>query len=244
MDTVVGVIRVAQAAAAAPVIRVLVVDDDPLVRMGLRMVLDGAGGIAVVAEGADGTEAVALAAEHAPDLILLDIRMPVMDGLAATVALHALPLPPKVVILTTFNPDEYVLAALRAGAAGFLLKDTPPADIITAVRRVAAGEPVLSPAVTHQVITRATAPAPAPRPDPGRTSARERLRTLAPREHEVALAVAQGRTNAEIAAALYLSVPTVKSHVSAAMAKLGLTNRVQIAILVHEADLGHPPRTA
>lgn len=223
-------------------IRVLLADDDPLVRMGLRLMFGSVDDILIVAEAADGEEAARLCREHAPDVVLLDIRMPVMDGLAATQALRALPAPPAIVILTTFNPDEYVVRALRSGAAGFLLKDTPPADIMAAVRRVAAGEPVLSPAVTQQLIARVA--------DPGgeggtradsRTLARARLERLAAREYDVALAVGQGLTNAEIAAELYMSVPTVKAHVSSILAKLDVTNRVQVALIVHDAGPERPP---
>ncbi|MET9611008.1 response regulator transcription factor [Streptomyces sp. NPDC006512] len=214
-------------------IRVLLADDDPLVRMGLQLMFGGVEDIAVVAEAADGEQALARVAEHAPDVVLLDIRMPVMDGLAATLALRALPDPPAIVILTTFNPDEYVVRALSAGAAGFLLKDTPPTDIVAAVRRVAAGEPVLSPAVTQQLIARVAAPA--TEPARARTQARDRLARLAARERDVALAIGQGRTNAEIAARLYMSLPTVKAHVSSILTKLEVTNRVQVALIVHDA---------
>ncbi|MFD9406454.1 response regulator [Streptomyces sp. NPDC059989] len=220
-------------------IRVLLADDDPLVRMGLRLMFGSVDDITIVAEAADGEQAVALAREHAPDVVLLDIRMPVLDGLAATPVLLALPKSPAIVILTTFNPDEYVVRALRAGAAGFLLKDTPPTEIAAAVRRVAAGEPVLSPAVTQQLIARVAAPA-EPATD-SRAAARARLERLAAREYDVALAVGEGRTNAEIAARLYMSVPTVKAHVSSILAKLNVTNRVQVALIVHDAKgLGRP----
>lgn len=220
------------------VIRVLLADDDALVRMGLRLMFGGVEDVTVVAEAADGEQAIGLVAEHAPDVVLLDIRMPVMDGLAATQALRGLPDPPAIVILTTFNPDEYVVRALSAGAAGFLLKDTPPADIVAAVRRVAAGEPVLSPAVTQQLIARVAAPA--AEPAGARARARLRLARLAARERDVALAVGQGRTNAEIAARLYMSLPTVKAHVSSILTKLEVSNRVQIALIVHDA--GPPDR--
>ncbi|MGW6708213.1 response regulator [Streptomyces sp. NPDC054956] len=219
-------------------IRVLLADDDPLVRMGLRVMFGSVDDITIVGEAADGEQAVAQAGEHAPDVVLLDIRMPVMDGLAATRLLRGLAKPPAIVILTTFNPDEYVLRALSSGAAGFLLKDTPPTDIVAAVRRVAAGEPVLSPAVTQQLIARVAAP-PTEAAD-SRTRARARLSRLAPREYDVALAVGQGRTNAEIATRLYMSVPTVKAHVSSILAKLDVTNRVQVALIVHDAEPGAP----
>jgi DNA-binding NarL/FixJ family response regulator len=216
-----------------PPVGVLIVDDDPLVRAGLAMMLGGASGIRVVAEAGDGTQALALVDRHAPDVVLMDIRMPVMDGLAATEALRARRRAPEVIVLTTFDADEHVLRALRAGAAGFVLKDTPPAEIVAAVRRVAAGQPVLSPAVTRRLIARVAGSD----QDRRRAAARERLGLLNDREHEVALAVSRGRSNAEIAAVLYLSVPTVKTHVSAILAKLGLNNRVQVALLVHDAGL-------
>ncbi|MFG3349938.1 response regulator [Streptomyces sp. NPDC048018] len=224
-------------------IRLIVVDDDPLVRAGLSFMLGGAEDIEIVGEGADGGEVPELVDRLAPDVVLMDIRMPTVDGLTATERLRARPGAPEVVVLTTFHVDEQVLRALRAGAAGFVLKDTPPAEIVAAVRRVAAGDPVLSPAVTRQLMTHVAGQedragrSAAPRQQPRRAAADARLARLAEREREVALAVGQGRSNAEIAAALYLSVPTVKTHVSRILAKLGLNNRVQIALLVHDAGL-------
>ncbi|WP_406313283.1 response regulator transcription factor [Streptosporangium sp. NBC_01639] len=212
---------------------VLIVDDDPLVRAGLAMMLGGAPDIRVVAEAGDGTEALSLVDRYAPDVVLMDIRMPAMDGLTATETLRARGHAPEVVVLTTFDADEHVLRALRAGAAGFLLKDTPPEEIVTAVRRVARGHPVLSPAVTRRLIARVAGTD----HDRRRAHARDRLALLNDREREVALAVGQARSNADIAATLYLSVPTVKTHVSGILAKLDLNNRVQIALLVHDAGL-------
>ena len=163
----------------------------------------------------------------------MDIRMPRVDGLAATKALHARSDPPHVIVLTTFDADEHVVEALAAGADGFLLKDTPPAQIVAAIRTVAAGDPMLSPSVTRTLIRRLRDDA-----DDGRVeSAERRLALLTEREHEVALAVGRGLSNAEIAAELHLSVPTVKAHVSRLFEKLGTTNRVQIAICVHDAGL-------
>jgi DNA-binding NarL/FixJ family response regulator len=214
-------------------IDVLIVDDDPLVRAGLAMMLGGAPDIRVVAEAGDGNQVLALVDRFAPDVVLMDIRMPAMDGLAATEVLRARRDAPQVIILTTFDADEHVLRALRAGAAGFVLKDTPPAEIVTAVRRVADGQPVLSPVVTRRLIARVAGSD----HDRRRAAAGERLALLNDREREVAVAVGQGRSNAEIGAALYLSVPTVKTHVSSMLAKLGLNNRVQIALLVHDAGL-------
>ncbi|MEU4076320.1 DNA-binding response regulator [Streptomyces venezuelae] len=214
-------------------IRLLIVDDDPLVRAGLTLMLGGAEGLEIVGEGADGGEVPELVARYAPDVVLMDIRMPQVDGLTATERLRGTPGAPEVVVLTTFHADEQVLRALRAGAAGFVLKDTPPAEIVAAVRRVAAGDPVLSPAVTRQLMTHVAGQ---PERTP-RTAAAGRLGELADREREVAVAVGRGLSNAEIATELYMSVPTVKTHVSRVLAKLGLNNRVQIALLVHDAGL-------
>lgn len=225
----------APASAPRPV-RLLIVDDDPLVRAGLTLMLGGAGDIDIVGEGADGSEAAELVDRLRPDVVLMDIRMPVMDGLTATEALRSRPDAPEVVLLTTFHADEQVLRAIRAGAAGFVLKDTPPAQIVDSVRRVAAGDPVLSPAVTRQLMARATGFGQEERA--GRAErARQRIALLADREREVAVAVGQGRSNAEIAAALYLSVATVKTQVSRILAKFDFNNRVQIALLVHDAGL-------
>ncbi|MGW5863106.1 response regulator [Streptomyces sp. NPDC055239] len=215
-------------------IRVLLVDDDPLVRAGLSFMLGGADDIEIVGEAADGTQVPPLVAELRPDVVLMDIRMPTMDGLAATEALRGRPDAPEVIVLTTFHADEQVLRALRAGAAGFVLKDTPPAEIVAAVRAVAAGEPVLSPTVTQQLITQVTGVD----PQQGRRErALERLALLGEREREVAVAVGRGASNADIAAELYLSVATVKAHVSRVLTKLDLNNRVQIALLAHDAGL-------
>lgn len=214
-------------------VRLLIVDDDPLVRAGLTFMLGGADGIEIVGEASDGSEVESLVREHSPDVVLMDIRMPVMDGLTATELLRARAGAPEVLVLTTFHADEQVLRALRAGAAGFVLKDMPPAEIVAAVRQVAAGEPVLSPAVTRQLMLHVAGAPTGVRKD----SATDRLARLGEREREVALAVGRGSSNAEIAAALFMSVPTVKAHVSRILAKLDLNNRVQIALLVHDADL-------
>ncbi|MER5945715.1 response regulator transcription factor [Streptomyces sp. NPDC001904] len=214
-------------------IRLLLVDDDPLVRSGLRFMLGGADDVEIVGEAADGEEALTRAAALRPDVVLMDIRMPVLDGLAATERLRAREDAPEVVVLTTFHADEQVLRALRAGAAGFVLKDASPADILGAVRSVAGGDPVLSPAVTRQLMTHAAASGREART----AGARARVGELAEREREVALEVGRGKSNAQIAATLYMSVPTVKTHVSRVMTKLDLNNRVQIALLVHDAGL-------
>ncbi|GAB3478425.1 response regulator [Nocardiopsis coralliicola] len=218
-------------AETAATIRVLLVDDDPLVRAGLGLMLGGAGDVEVAGEAGDGAEAVALARRLQPDAVLMDIRMPGTDGLEATAALRALQDPPEVIILTTFDTDEHVLRALRAGAAGFLLKDTRPEDIVGALRRLRAGEPVLSPGVTRRLIAHVVDDGGGDR----RRRAAERLAALSDRERAVAGAIGRGEANAEIAAALYMSVPTVKTHVSRILAKLGVGNRVQIALLVNDA---------
>ncbi|SBT68486.1 two component transcriptional regulator, LuxR family [Micromonospora sediminicola] len=218
-------------------VRVLIVDDDPLVRGALSMILGGVPDLTVVGEATDGAEVPAAVAAHAPDVVLMDIRMPRVDGLAATEALRATAEPPEVLVLTTFDADEQVLRALRAGASGFLLKDTPPAEIVAAVRRVAAGEATLSPAVTRKLIAHVTAAAPVPGPDPKRDRAVRLLGGLSEREREVALLLGRGRTNAEISAELFMSVATVKAYVSRLLTKLDLNNRVQVALLVQDADL-------
>ena len=216
-----------------PMTRVLIVDDDPLVRSALALMLGGGAGLQVVGEASDGREGVALARETRPDVVLMDIRMPVLNGLEATRLLHEDPDPPRVIVLTTFDADDHVRAALAAGADGFLLKDTPPAQIVEAIGKVADGEPMLSPSVTRGLITRLRAEESEDRS----ASALRRLSALTGREHDVALAVGRGLSNAEIARELHLSVPTVKAHVSRLFDKLGATNRVQIAICVHDAGL-------
>jgi DNA-binding NarL/FixJ family response regulator len=213
-------------------IRVLLVDDDALVRSGLRMMLAGAERIDVVGEADDGRAVLGAVDLHRPDVVLMDIRMPQLDGIAATRLLRGQPDPPAVLVLTTFDADELVLRALRAGAAGFLLKDTPPTEIVRAIELVHAGDGMLSPAVTRQLIALVAGDTDA---DARRDSARERLASLSARESEVALAVGRGRANAEIAAELHMSVATVKAHVSRLLAKLDVDNRVQIALLVQDA---------
>ncbi len=219
-------------------IRVLVVDDDPLVRAALSMVLGGSGDCLLVGEAADGAEVPAAVDEHAPDVVLMDIRMPHVDGLTASERLRAHPGGPEVIVLTTFDADASVLRALRAGASGFLLKDTPPAAIVDAVRRVAAGEPMLSPTVTRQLMAHVADAGDAPTgPDDRRATALALLERLSDREREVALAVGRGLSNAQIAAEAYLSVATVKAHVSRLLTKLEAANRVQVALVVHDAGL-------
>ncbi len=224
--------------ATAPV-RVLVADDDALVRSALALLLGGAEGVELVGEVADGAEVPEAVDRLRPDVVLMDIRMPRTDGIAATERLRARgPGAPHVVVLTTFSADDQVMRALRAGAGGFLLKDTPPQEIVEAVRRVADGEAMLSPAVTRSVIDRVVALDPPDGPaDPRRARAEALFARLSDREREVALALGHGKANAEIATELYMSVATVKAHVSRLLAKLEVDNRVQVAILAHEAGL-------
>jgi len=216
------------------VIKVLVVDDDAIVRSALALMLGGQPDLEVVGEAGDGDEALRLHADLAPDVVLMDIRMPVRNGLSATRELHTRERPPAVIVLTTFDGDDYIVEAISSGAVGFLLKDTPPAEIVGAVRAVAAGDAMLSPSVTRTLIGRVRADDVRERND--RTSrAERRLSELTDREARVALLVGQGLSNAEIARTMHLSVPTVKAHVSRVFDKLGVTNRVQIAIHVHDA---------
>ena len=215
------------------VIRVLLVDDDPLVRSALSLMLGGQSDIDVVGEAPHGEAGLALVGELEPDVVLMDIRMPVMDGLEATKALHERPSPPSVVVLTTFDADDHVVRAIAAGADGFLLKDTPPGDIVNAIRTVAAGDAMLSPSATRSLVSRLRGMTASDRV----THAADRLTVLTERELEVAVCVGRGLSNSEIASELYLSIPTVKSHVSRLLTKLGSTNRVQVAMVVHDAGL-------
>jgi len=217
-------------------IRVLVADDQELVRTGFCVILDTADGISVVGEAADGAQAVKAAAEHQPDVILMDVRMPEMDGIEATRRITGgdRTATPKVVILTTFDLDDYVYEALRAGASGFLLKDAPRHDLIAAVKTVAAGNALLAPSVTIRLIDAFARRPPHTQPAPSR------LASLTARERDILLQLARGRTNAEIAADLVISEATVKSHVGNLLAKLGLRHRVQAVILAYETGLMRP----
>lgn len=216
-------------------IRLVLVDDDPLVRAGLQLILGGAPDIEVVDEATDGQAAVEVVGRLRPDIVLMDVRMPRLDGVAATeqiLARHGESV--RVVVLTTFDTDDLVVRALRAGASGFLLKDTPPAQLVEAVRSVADGHPILSPQITATLIAQVSG---SPVDDRG-ARAQRLLATLSERELEVARAVGEGLSNAEISRTLYLSVPTVKTHVSRLLDKLGCSNRVQVALLVHDAEQG------
>ncbi|WP_322632917.1 response regulator transcription factor [Glycomyces albidus] len=213
-------------------VRTLVVDDEWMVRSMLRTILEAAGDITVVGEAGDGLAAVEQARALRPDVVLMDIRMPRCDGIAATERLGRLEHRPRVVVLTTFDLDEYVHAALRNGAVGFLLKDAPAADMAAAVRHAARGDAVLSPRVTRRLLSAFTAP------DPGRRSeAERRLAVLTGKEREVLAAIGSGASNSEIAQRLHMSEATAKTHVSRILAKLDIANRVQAAVLAHQAGL-------
>lgn len=216
----------------------MVVDDQAVVRAGFAAIVDAEPDLTVVAEAGDGASAVALAAEERPDLVLMDIRMPGMDGLTATRLVTAAPDAPRVLVLTTFDLDAYVYEALRAGASGFLLKDALPEDLLSAIRVVAAGEGILAPTVTRRLIGTFAQGAPQP---PAVTGA---LSSLTPREKEVLLHIAAGLANAEIGAALGVTTGTVKTHVNALLSKLGLRDRVQATILAYESGLVRPRGTA
>ena len=212
-------------------LRVVIADDQPMMRAGFKAVLESTGDILVVAEASTGEEAVRAATEHAPDVVLMDIRMPVMDGIEATRRLPR----QRVLILTTFGLDEYIIEALRAGASGFLLKDAPTAEVLAAVRAVAAGDAVLSGAVTRQLLDQVARRLPA-----AVSRLPDTLEALTEREREVLRMLAAGLSNAEIAAALVLSEATVKSHVSHLLGKLGLRDRVQAVIYAYETHLIAP----
>jgi DNA-binding NarL/FixJ family response regulator len=212
-------------------IRLLIADDDPLVRSALSMIFAAIPDIEVVGEAADGRQVLAAVPETRPDVVLMDIRMPVMDGLDATEALRAGPDAPEVVVLTTFHADDYVLRALRVGASGFLLKDSPPTRIVEAIRAVVDGDPILSPAVTRSLISHLAESG----VDARKRAAQAALAQLTDREREVAYAIGRGESNAEIGTALFMSIPTVKANVSRMLTKLDLNNRVQIALLANDA---------
>ena len=218
-------------------IRVLLVDDQSLLRMGFRLILEAQPDIEVAGEAADGSTGITMAAALQPDVVLMDVRMPGLDGIAATAAITAAGAGSRVLILTTFDLDQYVFAGLKAGASGFLLKDAPPDELLSAVRTVAAGEAVLAPSATRRLIDQ-FAPL---LPDPGRQQEQDAvLSQLTDRERDVFAALAAGRSNREIAAALHLSEGTVKIHVGRILAKLGLRDRVQAVVLAYESGLITP----
>jgi DNA-binding NarL/FixJ family response regulator len=222
------------------VVRVLIADDQALVRAGFKMILDAEDDLDVVGEAADGAEAVALARRLKPDVVLMDIRMPALDGIEATRQVVALgtPEPVRVLMLTTFDLNEYVYEALRAGASGFLLKDVPPEQLAAGIRVVAQGEALLAPSITKRLIQEFANAAPVPAAPP------KGLDELTAREHEVFKLVARGLSNAEIAAELIVSETTVKTHVARVLMKLGLRDRVQAVVLAYESGVSVPGRAA
>ena len=220
--------------AAPQPIRLLLVDDDPLVRSGLRMLFGGTPSLRIVAEADDGADVPGLLDLHTIDVVLMDLRMPRVDGIAATRHVLSRANAPRVLVLTTFDDDELLYGALEAGADGFLLKHTSPEEIVAAIEAVHAGDAVLSPSVTRRLVARVTGAN--TRPASERSAVITRLATLTDREIDVARAIAQARSNAQIATDLHMSVATVKAHVTRLFAKLDVDNRVQLALLVHDAD--------
>jgi DNA-binding NarL/FixJ family response regulator len=221
-------------------IRVVLVDDQPLLRTGFRMILHATADISIVGEAADGGQAVARVAELEPDVVLMDIRMPGMDGVEATRRIVASGSPSRVLILTTFDIDEYAFAALRAGASGFLLKDVPPNELSSAIRAVASGDAVVSPRITRELLDRYAESLPQGGDGTPASTVHPILALLTDREGEVVLAIAQGLSNAEIAAQLVLSEATVKTHVTRILGKLDLRDRVQVVVLAYEQRLIQP----
>jgi DNA-binding NarL/FixJ family response regulator len=228
-------------------VRIVLADDQALLRKGFRMILEAEEGIEIVGEAADGADAVRLVELYAPDVVLMDVRMPVLDGIEATraIAQSAAAERTRVLILTTFDLDEYAFSALRAGASGFLLKDVPPAELVSAIRTVARGDAVVSPRITRRLLEEYAATLPDMSGDgPGAagagTAEDAALATLTEREREVLLAVADGLSNAEIAERLYVSEATVKSHVGRLLAKLGLRDRVQAVVFAFQSGLVRP----
>lgn len=217
-------------------IRVLVVDDDPLVRTALTWLVEGAQDVEVVAEATDGDAAVAAARLHRPDVVLMDLRLPTVDGITATARVRALPQPPEVVVLTTWDVDDAVVRALDAGASGFLLKSASPDEILQAVRAVVSGDAVLSPRSTRRLLDQRRRDASAGL----RSRARDLVASLSQRERDVAAQLVLGRTNAQVAHALFISEGTVKAHLAAIQTKLGVDNRTAIAVIADRADLRPP----
>jgi DNA-binding NarL/FixJ family response regulator len=217
-------------------ITILLVDDQELLRMGFRMVLDAQDDLEVVGEAGDGEQAVSLVLDRSPDVVLMDVRMPGTDGVEATSRIVSSGSRSRVIILTTFDLDEYAYAALRAGASGFLLKDAPPTDLISAIRAVASGDAVVAPSTTRRLLSNLTYRL----PRPGTDEVHPALQLLTPREREVMLAVSRGGSNSEIAEALVLSEATVKTHVGRILAKLELRDRVQIVVFAYDNGLVTP----
>jgi DNA-binding NarL/FixJ family response regulator len=214
-------------------IRVVLVDDQPLVRAGLRMILESADDITIVGEAGDGDAAIVMARAAAPDVILMDVQMPVLDGIEATARLRAEKISAPIIVLTTFERDDYLFGALRAGANAFLLKNSPPEELVRAVRTVHAGDSILDPAVTRRVIAQIGRPNPM-------ASSTDRLADLSEREREVFAGLARGQSNSQIATSLYLGEATVKTHVSNLLAKLGIRDRVQAVIYAYENGIVQP----
>ncbi len=223
-------------------VRVLLVDDQQLIRLGFRMVLESHDDVTVVGEAGDGVQALRLVAELAPDVVLMDVRMPLMDGIEATRRMVAAHPGSRVLLLTTFDLDEYAYAGLRAGASGFMLKDVPPDQLVTAIRVVAAGDAVVAPAVTRRLLDAFADRLPDPAGPAVDPAVDHRLDRLTDREREVMVHVAAGRSNAEIAGRLVLSEATVKTHVGRILHKLDLRDRVQVVVLAYETGVVRPPR--
>jgi DNA-binding NarL/FixJ family response regulator len=217
---------------------ILLVDDQPMLRMGYRMVLDAQSDLSVIGEAGNGLEAIELTARLEPDVVLMDVRMPALDGVQATERIVASGSSSKIIILTTFDLDEYAYGGLRAGASGFLLKDSPPPDMLSAIRAVATGDAVVAPSVTRRLLSQFAHRLPTPDDSPRAQD--PLLETLTPRERELMIEVARGLSNAEIADRLVLSEATVKTHVGRILGKLGLRDRVQIVVLAYETGLVRP----
>ena len=218
---------------------ILLVDDQPMLRMGYRMILDAQADLSVIGEAENGLEAIELTERLEPDVVLMDVRMPGLDGVQATERIVAAGSDSRIIILTTFDLDEYAFGALRAGASGFLLKDAPPPDMLSAIRAVATGDAVVAPSVTRRLLSQFAHRLPDPRQERAGV-ADERVESLTPRERELLIEVARGLSNAEIAERLVLSEATVKTHVGRILGKLGLRDRVQIVVFAYEAGLVRP----
>jgi DNA-binding NarL/FixJ family response regulator len=221
-------------------VRVALVDDQQLVRAGFRMVIDSQPDLTVVAEAGDGEEALRVLRREPTDVVLMDVRMPRLDGLSATARLTDAPDAPKVIVLTTFDLDEYVLEAIRSGASGFLLKDAPPEEMLAAIRTVHRGDAVIAPSSTRRLLEHLVTALPTPSDDETGSPAHAALGTLTDREREVLVLMARGRSNTEIAGDLFVAEATVKTHVGRVLAKLGARDRVQAVVLAYETGLVRP----